>query len=81
MQKRISPQIASQYLYILPAIKTAFDKEALKLAIFSLPLKLKPIFDECFGPDPHLRYHHRPSHDDYHQMEFQINSDALYCII
>lgn len=45
MQKRISPQIASLYLYILPAVKTAFDKENLKLAIFSLPLKLKPIFD------------------------------------
>lgn len=80
MQKRTSPQIASLYLYILPAIKTAFTKENLKLAIFSFPLKLKPIFDECFGLDPYLRFHRRPSHDDYHQMEFQINSNALYCI-
>lgn len=31
MQKRISPQIASLQLYILPAIKTAFDKETCKL--------------------------------------------------
>lgn len=53
MQKRISPQIASLYLYLLPAIKTAFDKETFKLVIFSLPLKLKPVFDGCFGPDPH----------------------------
>lgn len=39
MQKRISPQNASLYLYILPAIKHAFDKGTFKLTILFLPLK------------------------------------------
>lgn len=76
MQKRISSKIASLCLYILPAIKTAFDKETFKLAILSLLLKLKPIFDGCFGPDPYLSLHHWPSHDDYYKTEFQIIFDA-----
>lgn len=39
MQKKISPQNASLYLYILPAIKHPFDKGTFALTILFLPLK------------------------------------------
>jgi len=41
MQKRISPQIAGVYLYILPAVKTAFDTETSKLAVLSFTFEIE----------------------------------------